>query len=79
MERPATPVSIAWRTLAATPAASAAKPASKSAFTGSTVAATISRKWASVSSRVIWPSAFAWLHAAPELVVASALNPSWER
>lgn len=76
MERPATPVSTANRTFRATPAASGAKPFSKSAFTGSSVAATISRKWTSVSSTDICPSAFACRHAAPELVVASALKPS---
>jgi hypothetical protein len=41
IESPATPVSTARRTLSATPAASGAKPLSKSALTGRSVAATI--------------------------------------
>ena len=62
-------------TLSATPAASGAKPLSKSAFTGKSVAATISCRWASAVSRETAPSLRPRDQAKPELVLASALNP----
>jgi hypothetical protein len=75
IESPATPVSQARRTFSATPAASAPKPLSKSAFTGRSVAATISCRCASAMSREMPPSRLPCDQAKPELVVASALNP----
>ena len=44
METPAIPVSMAARTLRATPSGVSAKPPSKSALTGNSVAATSSRR-----------------------------------
>jgi hypothetical protein len=75
IDNAATPVSTARRTLSATPSGSAAKPPSKSAFTGRSVASTISRKCASAISRVMPLSGRARDHANPELVVAIALKP----
>jgi hypothetical protein len=75
IDRPATPVATARRTLSATPAASGAKPFSKSALMGTSTAATISCRWASAMSRVMPLSARACDHAKPALVVASALKP----
>lgn len=73
IDRPATPVSTASRTLRATACGSAPKPFSKSALTGSEVAATSSRRCASTASRAMAPSAWPCDQAKPELVVASAL------
>ena len=76
IDTPAMPVSMAARTFCATPSGLSAKPLSKSALTGSSVAATSARKYASTVGRGICPSAQPCDHAAPELVEASALKPS---
>src|SRR5262249_59993399 len=49
---------------------------SKSPFSGTSVAAAISRKWASIMPRGTLPSGMPWVKANPALVVASALNPN---
>ncbi len=60
----------------ATPSASSANPFSRSADTGSGVAATIAAEWASASSRVTELSTRPSVAANPLLVVASASKPS---
>jgi hypothetical protein len=55
-EAPAIPVLPASRSVSATPSGATAKQRSRSALTGSGVAAAISRAWASASSRVTKPS-----------------------
>src|SRR6185437_8862879 len=76
IDNPATPVSTQRLTFFFRPSMSRAWPSSKSAFTGRSVASTISRQCASTASISIVLSAFARDHAKPELVVASALKPS---
>jgi hypothetical protein len=73
------PVSIARRTLRATPSGSVAKPCSKSAFTGSSVATTSWRRCASTASSGGPPSRSPSDQAQPELVLASALKPRLAR
>lgn len=75
IDRPATPASIARSTLSATPAGVVAKPLSKSALTGSSVASTMACRWASTCSRVTRVSARACDQAKPALVVARAWKP----
>jgi hypothetical protein len=75
IESPATPVSTASRTFRETPAASRAKPLSKSALIGRSVAAAMSARCCSTPSSVTAPSRHARDQAKPELVVASALKP----
>ena len=75
IESPATPVATHAATFDATPSGVAAKPDSKSAFTGRSVAPTMARMLASVASSPAAPSAAPFVHAQPALVVASALNP----
>jgi hypothetical protein len=72
-------VSKASATLVATPSGSSAKPPSKSALTGKSVAAQRSRKCSNTSSRDNSPSLRPSAQAAPALVEASALNPSFSR
>src|SRR6185437_7829843 len=76
IDNPATPVSTQRLTFFFRPSMSRAWPSSKSAFTGRSVAATISRQCASTASISMLLSACARDHAKPELVVASALKPS---
>src|SRR6185295_13498331 len=66
-------------TFSATPAGSCAYPAMKSAFTGSDVAATISRTCPSMASRSTAPSGNPRAKAKPADVVATALNPRCSR
>src|SRR5258708_15609264 len=75
MDRPATPASTASRTLSATPALSAAKPPSKSALIGTSVAATIVARCSSMVSRETPLSGRPCDQAKPALVVASARKP----
>ena len=79
IEMPATPVSTAAATLTATSSGASAKPFSKSALTGRSVAATSRRRCASTSSRLISPSSLPAAQAAPALVEAIALKPSRAR
>src|SRR5215468_4617095 len=74
-EQPASPVSAARVTVRATPPGSPAKQFSRSAETGSSVAATIAAACARASSRLTEPSRRPSVAANPELVVASAWNP----
>ena len=75
IEHPARPVRAASRTVSAVPAASSAKPSSRSALTGSPVAPTSVAACASASSRVTSPSRRPSVAACPELVVANARKP----
>src|SRR5215471_9197225 len=74
-EQPASPVSAARVTVRATPPGSSAKQFSRSAETGSSVAATIAAACARASSRLTEPSRRPSVAANPELVVASAWKP----
>src|SRR6202453_227385 len=75
-DRPASPVSTARETVCATPSGSSAKPFSRSAETGRSVAATIAAACARASSRLTEPSERPSVTANPELVVASAWKPN---
>src|SRR5882762_7262029 len=75
IDRPATPVAAARRTLSATPALLAAKPPSKSALIGRSVASTIAARCSSMASRETPLSGRPCDQAKPALVVASALKP----
>src|SRR5258706_5438738 len=75
MDRPATPVPTASRTLSAMPALSVAKPPSKSALIGTSVAATMAARCSSMASRQTPLSARPCDQAKPALVVASARKP----
>ena len=73
------PVWIAALTFSATRSGSMAKPPSKSALTGTSTPAAMARQCASIpSSGTPW-SGRPVDHANPELVVATALNPSETR
>src|SRR6185503_1334047 len=76
IDRPATPVVVAILTLRATSVGIVAKPSSKSALTGTSTASAIERRWAMVSFLDTLLSRLPSDHASPELVVASAGNPS---
>ncbi len=75
-DAPAAPAAAAAVIVAATPAGSSAKQSSRSAFTGSGVAAASAAVWAIASSAVTPPSRRPSVAANPELVVAMAANPS---
>ena len=77
MEPPTRPVSAARRIVSATVSGASPKPFSRSAATGRSVASTIIRALASVSSRVtaFSPSRRPRLNASPPLVVVSASKP----
>ena len=79
MEQPASPTSTARRTVSATSSGESAKPFSRSALTGRSVAPTRSAAWASASSRVTLPSLRPRVAACPALVVASAWKPTTAR
>src|ERR687898_197273 len=74
-EHPASPAAAASRTVSATPAGSSAKPDSRSAVTGRSVAWTIQAACSKAWSRVTCPSARPRVAANPLLVVASAWKP----
>ena len=74
-EHPASPVSAASAMVVATPSGSSAKPFSRSALTGSSVASTMVAACARASSRVTDPSSRPSGAANPELVVANAVKP----
>ena len=75
-DAPAVPASAAAVIVAATPAGSSAKQSSRSALTGSGLAAASAAVWAIASSRDTAPSARPSVAANPELVVAIAWKPS---
>ena len=75
-EAPASPTSIAMPMVSATPDGSSAKPFSRSAETGRSVAATMTAECTMASSRLTEPSLRPKVAAKPELVVARASNPS---
>src|ERR1700753_3201570 len=75
MDNPATPVWTPRETLAATFAASCAKPPSKSALTGKSTAPHSNVRCSQTSSSVTWLSDFPIDHAKPALVEATALKP----
>jgi len=79
IEMPAMPLVTARRTLAPTCDGSIANPPSKSALIGISTLAAISSKCRSASSIEIALSACPRDQAKPELVVASARNPSPSR
>src|SRR5918992_3110701 len=74
-EHPASPAAVASRTVSATPSGSSAKPFSRSAVTGSSVAWTTCAACSTASSRVTRPSARPRVAANPLLVVARAWKP----
>ncbi len=75
-EQPASPAAAASRMVSATAAGSSANAFSRSAETGSGVAAAIAAACPSASSRVTAPSGRPSVAAKPPLVVASAAKPS---
>src|SRR5258705_7497783 len=75
-EQPASPAGAASPMVSATPAGSSANAFSRSAETGSVVAAAMAAACASASSRVTAPSGRPSVAAKPPLVVASAAKPS---
>ena len=76
IEPPTSPTPAARRIVSAAAAGVSPKPFSRSAETGSSVAAAMARQWASASSRVTVPSRLPSTPACAPLEVASAGNPS---